>query len=205
MTLPRLVLITDEQNASLPVVEAVERALSALPERTAMLLVREKHLSARVLFELLVRLRPITSRHGAVLAVSTRLDVALAAGADAVQLGHDALSFEDARRLAPGSLKLGVSLHGDEIAPAGADWAFLSPVFPTPSKPGATCLGLDGLSAGTRRNHGVPVYALGGVDASRSGACLAAGAHGVAVLRAVLASATPERAAKQLYASLQAD
>jgi len=58
---------------------------------------------------------------------------------------------------------------------AGASWAFLSPIWPSPSKPGDTRppLGLTALQE-------PGAVALGGVDSARVPLCRAAGAHGVA-------------------------
>jgi thiamine-phosphate pyrophosphorylase len=71
-------------------------------------------------------------------------------------------------------------------AAEGCDWVFVSPVFPTPSKPGyGPALGPDGLArlvAG-----GPPAYALGGVRPGDVAACRAAGAAGIAVMGGVMA------------------
>ena len=66
----------------------------------------------------------------------------------------------------------------------GAAYVGAGPVWDTPSKTDADpAIGLDGLreicAAVT-----IPVVAIGGVDASNAGACIAAGAAGVAVIRA---------------------
>lgn len=198
MSLPRLLLVSDQRASPLPLLDAVTRALEALPPASAIVLVREKHLEGGALLSLVRSLRDVTRAHQALLAVSSRLDVALAAEADAVQLGGDAPAFEEVRRVAPASLRIGVSLHGDEVAPEGADWATVAPVFATASKPGAEPLGLDGLARSVRRNASVPVFALGGVDASNVAACRAAGAYGVAVRGAVLGAGDPARAVKRI-------
>ena len=58
------------------------------------------------------------------------------------------------------------------------------PVWDTPSKADAApALGLDGLRE-ICAAVSVPVVAIGGIDASNAGACIAAGAAGVAVIRA---------------------
>lgn len=69
-------------------------------------------------------------------------------------------------------------------AAAGASWATLSPVLPTPRKPEAAPLGRDGFTALSRVSP-VPVVALGGVDASEVGWLFEAGAAAVAADRAV--------------------
>jgi thiamine-phosphate diphosphorylase len=68
------------------------------------------------------------------------------------------------------------------------DHVTLSPVFASPSKPGyGPALGLSGLAALIGAvPDGPPVYALGGVRPDDVPGCLGAGAHGVAVMGAVM-------------------
>jgi thiamine-phosphate diphosphorylase len=92
-------------------------------------------------------------------------------------------------------LVVGRSCHGArEVAAAaaeGVDYVTVSPVFPTLSKPGyGPALGLAGLHRLVAL-AGVPVYALGGVDATNAAACREAGAAGVAVMGAVMRAADP--------------
>lgn len=65
----------------------------------------------------------------------------------------------------------------------GADYVVLGPVKPTQSHPGAAGLGWRAFAA-LARNAQVPVFALGGLDEADAGDAFAAGAHGVAMLRA---------------------
>lgn len=69
---------------------------------------------------------------------------------------------------------------------AGADLALLSSVFPTESHPGELALGLDVLAEACRTSRSMPVFALGGVTAANAGACVTAGAAGVAGIRMFL-------------------
>lgn len=67
---------------------------------------------------------------------------------------------------------------------AGAAYIGAGPVWPTLSKPDADpTIGLDGL-AEICGALSVPVIAIGGIDATNAGDCIAAGAAGVAVIRA---------------------
>ncbi|MGC1211056.1 MAG: thiamine phosphate synthase, partial [Micromonospora sp.] len=79
------------------------------------------------------------------------------------------------------------------------DYVTLSPVFPTPSKPGyGPPLGVDGL-AGLVRLIPVPVLALGGISTpAQVTAALRAGAAGVAVLGAVMRAGDPAEAVAAL-------
>lgn len=67
----------------------------------------------------------------------------------------------------------------------GCDYVFLSPVHPTPSKPGyGPALGVEGF--GRLLAGAPPAYALGGVRPESVPALLAVGAAGVAVMGAVM-------------------
>ena len=88
---------------------------------------------------------------------------------------------------------------------AGADYVTVSPVYATSSKPGyGPALGQGGLRDLVVVADTLPVYALGGVDAAGAPACVAAGATGVAVMGAVMASEDPEAAVTALLAALGA-
>ncbi|WP_238007701.1 thiamine phosphate synthase [Dactylosporangium sp. AC04546] len=90
---------------------------------------------------------------------------------------------------------------GDLVAAAtgGVDYATLSPIYPTRSKPGyGPPLGLAGLGR-MALAVAIPVYALGGVDSpARVRDCLDQGAAGVAVMGAVMRADDPARFVKEL-------
>lgn len=93
---------------------------------------------------------------------------------------------------------VGRSCHSSEelarAAAEGCDYATLSPIFASPSKPGyGPALGVDAL-----RDAPLPVYALGGVDPSNARACVDAGAAGVAVMGYVMRADDPAVAVKEL-------
>ena len=95
-------------------------------------------------------------------------------------LARDALS---GRVLVPGC---GAGHDVRELAAAaalGCDYALMSPVLPTASHPGAATLGFNGLSALTAHTS-LPVYALGGLTTGHLAEAQAAGAQGVALMRA---------------------
>ena len=188
---PRLVLVTDRHGAAV-----VEAALDAgLPA----VQLRDKDLPGRPLLALAERLRAATARTGALLFVNDRVDVALAVGADGVQLGTGSMPADVARRLLPAGTLIGVSTHAPGEASAGADFALFGPVWATPSKTGAQ--GEDRLREAVRA-AAIPVLAIGGVTAERIAAARAAGAAGVAVIRAILAAPDPRTATRALLAAL---
>jgi thiamine-phosphate pyrophosphorylase len=139
--------------------------------------------------------------------VNRRLDVALAAGADGVHLGFDAMDPRRARALLGAGRLVGVSTHGvaevRAAGRAGADYVHLAPIFAPLSKASSRPpLGLDVLAAA--RTAGPVVLAQGGLDPEHAGAALAAGAAGVAVTGAILGAPDPARAARALRAALDA-
>ena len=117
--------------------------------------------------------------------VNDDVEAAIALDADGVHLGRDDAGAE---RAVEAGLLLGSSASCVEEAragqAAGAAYIGAGPVWATPSKPDADLpIGLEGLSA-ICSAVSIPVVAIGGVDATNAGDCLAAGATGVAVVRA---------------------
>src|SRR5271157_5087249 len=112
---------------------------------------REKGLEAGEELALLEVFADACRRHGRLLAVNDRADVALAAGADVLHLGQDDLPVPVARRiLGPGPL-IGRSSHSPAQACAAAaedavDYFCAGPVWATPTKPGRQGTGLPLLS-----------------------------------------------------------
>jgi thiamine-phosphate diphosphorylase len=125
------------------------------------------------------------SELGATFVVNDDVEAAVLLGADGVHLGRTDPGAE--RALAEGLL-LGLSASSVDEARAaearGAAYLGAGPVWATPSKADADpAIGLDGLRE-ICTAVSVPVVAIGGVDASNAGACIRAGAAGVAVIRA---------------------
>ncbi|MFZ5869360.1 MAG: thiamine phosphate synthase [Actinomycetota bacterium] len=93
----------------------------------------------------------------------------------------------------------GRSCHDDEevrrAVGGGASYLTISPVAASVSKPGyGPALGAPGVRRAVRRAGDVPVFALGGVDARNAAAMRDAGAHGVAVMGAVMRAPDPAAA-----------
>ena len=189
----RLCLVTDRaQTRGRDLVGVVGECLAAgLPA----VQVREKDLGAAELAALCRRLRAPTRERGALLIVNDRVDVALAVGADAVQRTGASLAVDDIRSIAGPRLRIGASVHSlDDAVDAeakGADWIVFGPVYDTPSKRryGAP-QGLDALAKVTGRVR-VPVIAIGGITPERAREVMAAGAHGVAAIAAILDAPSP--------------
>lgn len=209
MAAPHVYVITDRRvtgGRSLPaVIESALAGAAAVKDVRIAVQLREKDLGGAALYELGQQLRPITQRYGAALFINGRVDVALACGADGVHLGEGALPVGVLRQVAPG-LRVGLSTHTvadvQNAQRLGADFVVFGPVFATPSKAAfLAARGLDDLSAAAATP--IPVLALGGVETQNVAACAGHGASGVAVIRAVLASADPGAALLALLQGFQ--
>ncbi len=196
---PRLTLITDTSRFS---GEAffynVEQALCGGVEAV---LVREKTLTSSKLLALASRLRHITHAHQARLIIHSQADIAAAVGADGVHLASAEINTLTAVRqwLRQPEMSVSVSCHDAvELAMAhemGADFAMLSPVFPTNSHPGAPHLGMavfDELISDAK----LPVIALGGITLDN---CAAVQGRAIAVIGAILATDDARHVAMQLF------
>ena len=139
--------------------------------------------------------------HGATLLVNDRVDVAAAVGATAVHLGRDDLPPHMARRmLGPEAIIGGTANSVEEaitVAQRPVDYLGVGPVFGTTSKGGraAPMLGLERF-AEICAAVDKPVIGIGGVTVEHVADLLAAGAHGVAVLSAVVCQQDPGRATR---------
>ena len=163
--------------------------------------IREKDLPARELFALVKEAVALASiRPGSILApsikiiVNDRLDVALAAGAAGVHLGHASAPAREVARWcragnAPADFLVGVSCHSlegaQEAESAGTSYTYFGPIYETPSKiPFGKPHGAEEL-AQVAKAVTIPVIAIGGVNESNAAECIRAGAAGIAAIRMI--------------------
>lgn len=191
--------MTDDAVAARPdFVKAAREVLEAGASRVVLHL-RSPGASGRRMFALAAELVPASRAAGARLLVNDRVDVALAAGADGVQLGRRSLCPADARRLLGPDAWIGASVRGGEEGAAcvggGADFLVVGTIYATPSHPGRA-----GAGPGRIREMvglGVPLVAIGGVTVDRVDEVRRAGAAGVAVIRGVWGAARPGTAIEE--------
>lgn len=200
-----LVVVTDADCG--PGRALVEVVAAALQGGAPAIQLRAKRESTREMLALARRLREDTRRTGALLFVNDRVDVALAAGADGAHLGDDDLPIALARRLVPAGFLLGRSVDSPEAAAEaereGADYVGVGPVFATLSKADAgEAIGTAGVRA-VRGATALPVVAIGGIDEGNATSVSAAGADGVAVIRAVLQARDPAAAARAILEAVR--
>src|SRR5579862_8070287 len=158
----RLYLCTDARRAQGDLVPFLDAVLGAGVD---IIQLREKGLEAREELALLEVFADACRRHGRLLAVNDRADVALAAGADVLHLGQDDLPVPVARQVLGLGPLIGRSSHSPDQADhaatqPGVDYFCAGPVWATPTKPGrpGTGTGLITHVAGQRPNR--PWFAI---------------------------------------------
>ncbi|SEN69791.1 thiamine phosphate synthase [Actinacidiphila rubida] len=169
---------------------------------------RQKGIEAREELAALAVLAAACRRHGRLLAVNDRADVAHAAGADVLHLGQGDLPVPAARALLGSQVLIGRSCHAQPEVDAaavepGADYFCTGPVWPTPTKPGRPAPGLDLVRYAAALGTGRPWFAIGGIDLGTVEQVLDAGARRIVVVRAITEAADPATAAAALAAAVR--
>jgi thiamine-phosphate pyrophosphorylase len=163
-------------------------------------------LEARAELAALAVLADATRRHGALLAVNDRADIARAAGADVLHLGQDDLPLPAARDIVGPDTLIGRSAHDPQQVAAAitedVDYFCVGPCWPTPTKPGRPAPGLQLVRSTAELAGDKPWFAIGGIDAARLREVLAAGARRIVVVRAITGAQDPRAAAEQLRSAL---
>ncbi len=201
--IPRLHVVTDDRVLARPDFRAAAlEALEAGGARLALHL-RGPRTSGRALYRAAAGLVRPARRAGVWLAINDRVDVALALGIPRVHLGGRSMPSASVRRLLGPRARVGRSVHsaaevhGED---GRIDYLFAGTVFATPSHAGVPADGIgvvrDVASAGP-----TPVVGIGGITAERAGRVLSAGAHGVAVVRAVWDESSPARGVRRFLDS----
>jgi thiamine-phosphate pyrophosphorylase len=228
LSLPILHLVTGDEVAGRSDFPPLARRLFEAYGSDLALHLRLKRAAGSRFFRLARDLSGMAERTGGWCAVNERLDVALAAGAQAVQLGHTALPVAVALKVirasaaasaVDGGAVSGASTAGDAVdVPPKRSIAIGASVHGEPEARRAVADGANFLILGTifsSRSHpgvrphgtaivercrdlGVPLIAIGGVDESRVPELKRLGASGIAVVGAVWGAGDPFEAAGTL-------
>jgi thiamine-phosphate pyrophosphorylase len=200
----RLYLCTDARRRERDLPEFLDAVLGAGVDIVQL---REKGLEALDEMALLEALREKCDKHGALLAVNDRADVALAAGADVLHLGQRDLPVDVARTILGPVPVIGRSTHApaqtaEAAVQPGVDYFCAGPVWPTPTKPGRPAAGIGLLGHASSVAAGRPWFAIGGIGLDNLGQVLDAGASRVVVVRAITRAADPAAAVTEFVTRL---
>src|SRR2546423_12751488 len=176
----RLYLITGDRGGE---TETVRTVAAALEGGVTVVQLRKKTMEKGEQYSIALALRRLTQLHEALLIINDHADIAIAAGADGVQLGQDDLPPDVVRAL-PGfqGRVIGRSTHTLAQAQAaileGADYISVGPVYPTPTKAGRPAVGASlvtevagiadrpFVAGGGIEHHKTPPLRRGGAGAS---------------------------------------
>jgi thiamine-phosphate pyrophosphorylase len=162
---------------------------------------REKELPDDELVLAAEPFRRACAAHGALFVLNDRPELVERCGADGVHVGRSDAPLADARRLVGEDRIVGLSAMTPADFRGDPDYFGVGAVYATPTKPESYAGGL-GLIRAARDTLRVPWFAIGGVDRLNVEELAAAGAAGVAVVRAIRDAADPEAAARWLRAVL---
>ena len=165
--------------------QVLDQVSAAVTAGIDLIQLREKRLTARVLFELTSRAATIARGSQTRLLVNDRADIAAAAHAHGVHLTTQSIDAHTIRRTFGKEFLIGASTHSLAEALAakddGADFVVFGPIFETPSKTEyGSPLGIDRLAEAGRELGEFPLLALGGITAENAALSLKAGASGLA-------------------------
>ncbi len=184
----RLLLVSDRHQVHHRTLPAVLR--EAIGAGVPAIQLRERDLSTAELLALAQDIHAMTMARDIPLIINDRIDLALALDLAGVHLRSNSLPLPIARRLLGPHRLIGISTHSvEEVRRAnhdGADYIVFGPIFDTPSKRSfGPALGLEQLAEACRQST-VPIFAIGGITCERVRDVRRAGAHGVAVIGALL-------------------
>ena len=202
----RLYLCVDAREREGDLAEFLDAVLS---RGVDIVQLRQKGIEAKHELAALEVFADACKRHGALLAVNDRADVAWASGAPVLHLGQDDLPVSVARAIVAEEVLIGRSSHTESEAAAaaveeGVDYFCVGPCWPTPTKPGRPAPGLPLVRYASGLDTTRPWFAIGGIDLGNLDQVLDAGARRVVVVRAITEAIDPGAAAAEFAARLQA-
>ena len=186
---PLIYLITDgeatAENFEEKKAEILKLIKNAVQAKISLIQIREKQISARLVFELTAEAVKFTQNTDTKILMNDRADIALAANADGVHLTSRSLSAEVIRHNFPADFIIGVSAHTVESAEQAqnqdADFATFSSIFDSPNK--GNPQGLEKLREVCEKLKPFPIIALGGINETNYKSVLDNGASGFAAIR----------------------
>lgn len=185
----------------------IEVARQAIHGGATTIQLRDKISSRKELLPVARRLKTLCAEHKVLFIVDDYLDIALETDADGLHVGQEDLPIKVARKWLPADKILGGSAETVEQSLAaqsdGADYIGVGAIYPTLSKVKTTVVGLERLRQ-IKQAVSLPLVGIGGINKDNADDVIAAGAVSVAVISAVSGAESPEEAARQIAARLEA-
>ena len=152
---------------------------------------RGKDASIDELTDLASDLHPITSAERIPLVVNDHPEIARRVSVEGVHVGQDDESIASVRERIGRPILVGKSTHSVQQAIAarqeGADYIGFGPLYPTPTKPDYTAIGLTNIDR-VHREIDIPIFCIGGIKLHNLAEVIAAGAERVVIVSGLLQS-----------------
>jgi thiamine-phosphate pyrophosphorylase len=200
----RLCLIADAEAAGdRNLVSIIREAVDA---GTTLVQLRGKKLSTRQFMNLALEASEYLKSRNIPFIINDRIDIALSCEADGVHLGQEDLPLPFARQILGKQKLIGISVNtvkeAEEAEAKGANYIGVGPIYHTPSKEELrTILHLEGLRT-IREKVKIPILAIGGIQAETARDVISAGADGIAVISALMASEDIRKATSKLLEAI---
>jgi thiamine-phosphate pyrophosphorylase len=152
---------------------------------------RAKKLSLEEIAKLGQAMRDVIPPEGPLFILNDHPELVRGMGADGIHVGQDDLSVAEAQARAGGNVLVGKSTHALEQAIAaekeGADYIGVGPIYATATKPDYVPVGPELIGQVLAAVH-VPQFCIGGINEATLPEVIAAGAHRVVIVSALLQS-----------------
>ena len=194
-----LYFITDSTSVPserfLPTVEAACKGGATLIQ------LREKNRSTREYMELAAATHEIAKRYKVPLIIDDRVDVALAIDAEGVHVGQTDMPVKIARQLMGADKIIGATTktvpQALEAYEQGADYLGVGAIYPTTTKVVTILTSVDTLKAIVKAVP-IKVNAIGGLNKDNIDVLKGSGISGICAVSAIMKSADPEKATREL-------
>jgi thiamine-phosphate pyrophosphorylase len=194
-----LYLVTDSTGIDQPqFLQIIDRACKG---GVTLVQLREKELTGLEYLQLALKVKQVTDRYNVPLIIDDRVDIAMAANAAGVHVGKSDIPVSYARRLMGDGKIIGATAKTVEQARAakaqGADYLGVGAIYPTTTKVITVITEVSTLNA-IAADTGMPIAAIGGLNAANMQVLYDSEADGIAVVTAIMKSDNPYETAKSL-------
>ena len=181
--------------------QVTEIAAAALAGGACAIQLRDKTGSRSATLETARHMQEMCTQAGAVFIVNDWVDIAALVSADGIHVGQKDIPVGEARKVLASGQMIGTSNALQQEAldseSEGADYIAVGAMFPTGTKQDTRPAGVETLRQ-VKASVGVPVIAIGGINAGNIEQIADAGADSACVATAVTKADDPEAATREL-------
>lgn len=164
---------------------------------------REKNTPENELLEIGKNLLEITKKYNVPLIINDSPEIAKEVDADGVHLGENDPDILHARRILGENKIIGVSCYGEikrglGAVKKGADYLVFGTPYYTPTKPDRKPTPFETIIKARSLFRNIPIFAIGGINASNAKEVIKTGVDGIAVITSVFSSRDPEESSREL-------